>query len=308
MKKNYRILFCVLCVWVLIAFPTAAKTEVPTGQGNETLKSLIDELQTKVNDADKKMIAHPKFIKELRRLIRKYKHKLRALYLYEDFMDGDYTQNPKWIVESGYFHITPDKKLISRMESTRPARKKSSRQKQDQLSTILNEILKTRNEDDGDGDRRRQNRRVSKEARIRTMARISPTFEVDIQFESESNWGRMEIVLFGGGTVTPRYKLIYKASPSSNRPIEIIRVRNNREYIIESAMKYPNLDDGRPHRMQWIRDKNGNMTVLVDGKEVLSTVELFYKKEFSGLGFINHGGKYAWKSIKVMQAPRSPRQ
>ena len=67
-------------------------------------------------------------------------------------------------------------------------------------------------------------------------------------------------------------------------------------------MKYPSLDDGLPHRIQWIRDAQGNMKVLVDGQEVLSTVEFYYNKAFSGISLVNKGGAYEWGPINILEA------
>lgn len=111
----------------------------------------------------------------------------------------------------------------------------------------------------------------------------------------------MEIVLLGGSPIAPRYRLIYKAAPSSKRPIIIVRVRDSGSYTIESATQYPVLDDGSLHKIQWIRDDEGHMRVLVDEKEVLSTVELFYRDDFKGLVLINRNGTYEWGPIKILK-------
>ena len=112
----------------------------------------------------------------------------------------------------------------------------------------------------------------------------------------------MEVMLMGGNPAVPRYRLVYHAAPSNTRPIEIIRERGGRQYTIESATQFPNLDDGAPHRIQWVRDDTGNMRVLVDDKEVLSTVEFYYRDDFSGLTLVNRGGDYEWGPIQVLQA------
>jgi hypothetical protein len=113
----------------------------------------------------------------------------------------------------------------------------------------------------------------------------------------------MEVVLLGGSPEKPRYRLIYQAAASENRPMEMVRERSGRAYTIESAYRYPNLDDGKTHRLQWIRDLNGTIKVLVDGKEILQTVEVYYRDAFSGLALINKGGTYAWDSVKAMSPP-----
>jgi hypothetical protein len=141
-----------------------------------------------------------------------------------------------------------------------------------------------------------------REAVIRTLAKIGPTFELDLTFVSKSEWGSMEIVLLGGEPLSPRYRLIYRAAASQQRPIELARERGSRSYIIESATQYPNLDDGAPHKIQWIRDMSGEMRVLVDGMVVLSTVEVYYRDDFTGLALVNRGGTYEWGPIQVVKA------
>jgi hypothetical protein len=46
----------------------------------------------------------------------------------------------------------------------------------------------------------------------------------------------------------------------------------------------------------------GRMHVIVDGKEVLSTHEIFYRDTFRGLALVNGGGLYEWGPIGVFQA------
>jgi len=247
------------------------------------------------------MIAPPRFIEELRSLVELYKAKLREIFLYEDFSDGNYTENPVWSVRAGRFEITSAHRLRSRIETTTPSQGSRSEEEEEPLETLLRELLKS-----ADKNRRDEpSAPTIRQAVIRTLARIGPAFEMDLSFVSESTWGAMELVLLGGNPIAPRYRLIYKAAPSRNRPIEIIRVRNSRSYIIESATKYPALDDGSLHKIQWIRDDKGNMRVLVDEKEVLSTVELFYRDDFKGLLLVNRSGTYEWGPIKILKAQKA---
>lgn len=143
---------------------------------------------------------------------------------------------------------------------------------------------------------------TTSEARIQTLAKIGPEFEVDLTFLSRSSSGSMEVVLLGGTQNTPLYRMVYRAEASSERPIEIIREREGKSYLIDTATRYPNLDDKIPHRLQWMRDSQGHMRVVVDGKEVLSTYEIYYRSNFSGLALVNKGGTYEWGPISVFKA------
>ena len=39
---------------------------------------------------------------------------------------------------------------------------------------------------------------------------------------------------------------------------------------------------------------------MVDGKDILQTVEVYYRDVFNGLALVNKGGTYAWDSVKAM--------
>ncbi len=291
------IIYLAAGIW-LISFPLIAAASGPSSDPNlEALKSLLNELEQTIEEGDRRMIAHPKFLDELRSLVDRYRRKLREIFIFDDFSDGDYRHNPTWIVKSGYFEVTSDHRLWSRVYVDAPAH--SSREEEPPIGLILKEIMRSTKK-----DKREKKKEFVEEqkASIQTLATISPAFEVDLTLVSRSRWGAMEIVLLGGTPPVPRYRLIYRAAASQERPIEIVRRRGSRDYTIESAVKYPALDDGLPHKIQWIRDAQGQMRVLVDGEEVLSTVEIFYRDKFSGLALVNRGGTYEWGPLQVLKA------
>ncbi len=114
--------------------------------------------------------------------------------------------------------------------------------------------------------------------------------------------GEMQIVLLGSERLTPRYRLSYKDNASQDRPIEIIRENNGRQFTIEAATQYPQIDDGKLHKIKWVRYKNGTMNVLIDNDIVLETHEIYFKNKFTGIGIENKGGTYHWASIEIYKA------
>jgi hypothetical protein len=269
-------------------------------QDRQTLEGLISDLEKKIEDADKRMIAHPKFLDELRVLVNQYRSRLRLVYLSEDFNDGEYRNNPTWVVASGKFQVTGSHRLLSEVSAEQPKTPPpSSSEKSTPLGIFMKDILKTTTEEEKGGG---ETPSVSLEARIQTLAKIGPEFEVDLTFLSRSSRGSMEVLLLGGTQNTPLYRMVYRAGASSERPIEIIREREGKSYLIETATQYPSLDDGILHRLQWMRDSQGRMRVVVDGKEVLSTYEIYYRSNFSGLALVNKGGTYEWGPISVFKA------
>ena len=293
-------LLILLGLFLISGHPFLGYASDPEDADRQALKELLTELEEKIQDADERMVAHPKFLDELRALIDKFRGKLRQVFLKEDFADGDYRTNPTWIVDSGRFQMTPSQRLYSRVPVDRPTTTTTSREKSDVVGVLLQEVMRSALEKEG----KRESAPVPSKASIHTLTQIGPAFEVDLSFVSQSPWGSMELVLLGGEPAIARYRMIYHAAPSADRPIQIIRERGSRRYTIESATLYPDLDDGVPHRLQWIRDYRGQMRVLVDGEEVLSTVEVFYQTDFAGLSLVNRGGTYEWGPIQVQEASR----
>ena len=275
-------------------------TQNPEDPNKEALESMLNELQQTIDDADKRMVAHPRFLEELREMVKRYRAKLRNIYLFEDFSDGDITADPNWSVISGKFRVTADSRLWSQVYVDASYQgSTSSSEESNPFAIILGEIAKAQEKKKA----KKQGAATDENAVIQTIVPIGPAFEVDLTFTSDSSRGAMQIVMLGGSPARAYYRLVYHASPSADRPIKIIRQRGSKQFIIDTATQYPNLDDGAPHQLQWIRDSAGSMRVMIDGNEVLNTVELYYKEDFSGLALVNAGGTYSWGPIQVLQAP-----
>jgi hypothetical protein len=239
---------------------------------------------------------HPKFLEELKGLVKQYRSRLRVVYLSEDFSDGNYLYNPGWIVDSRRFQVTGFRRLLSEVFVEKPAPASPSKEKTSPLGGLFKEILKTPEE-----EKPTSAPSEPQEARIHTLVQIGPEFDIDLTLVSRSSWGSMEVVLMGGSPAVPLYRMIYRPSPSAERPIEIVRERDSKSYLIDTAPQYPSLDDGATHRLQWMRDSQGRMQVMVDGKEVLTTFEIYYRDNFTGLALVNKGGTYEWGPISAFK-------
>jgi len=294
-RKHTWIVILFLGLWLAGMVPASGYAAEPDRQA---LADLLNALDQKIKDADSRMIAHPKFLEELRALVKQYRSKLRVVFLSDDFSDGNYRYNPLWTVDAGTFQLTSSRRLMSEAAAEPPSATRPAQEKSSSLPGVLRDILKAPAEE----EEKTQATAPMQEARIHTMATIGPGFEVDLTLVSRSKGGRMEIVLLGSDQAIPYYRLLYRASPSAERPIEIVRERDGKSYPVDRATQYPALDDGAPHRIQWIRDSQGRMQVLVDGKEVLSTYEFLYRGNFTGLALVNRGGIYEWGPVMVYQA------
>jgi hypothetical protein len=301
MKKHVWIIGWLMVFCLSGIVPALAAAADPDQQD---LTDLLNTLDQKIKDADQRRMAHPKFLEELRAVVKEYRAKIRVVFLSEDFSDGDYVHNPGWVVDSGAFRVTKSRRLLS--EAAAEAQPTTSAEKEETtpLTGILKDILKTPTEE----EKTQANVPAPKVALIHTLASIGPAFEVDLMLVSRSTRGFMELVLLGGDQNVPYYRVVYRPSTSRERPIEIIRERDGKSFTIDAARQFVSLDDNVPHRIQWIRDSKGRMRILIDEKEILSTYEFYYQQNFTGLAFVNRGGTYEVGPITVYQAQETKTQ
>jgi hypothetical protein len=59
------------------------------------------------------------------------------------------------------------------------------------------------------------------------------------------------------------------------------------------------LEDGALHVIDWKRDRDGKMTVALDGKLVMEATDLSLRKGFDGFVLGNSGGTYTIHSITI---------
>ena len=293
----------------VIYFLTFTTPTLASGlSNNRELNAMISELENKITEADKRMAEHLNFLEELRTIVEKYKSRIKELIFSDNFKDGNYTENPEWIVKSGNFSINEDDRLsnsvIAKVVEPEAESGKDKSFEQEAIGLVLEGIFGSKNE--SEPQRKTENSlQTTQPASIYSKTSIPPDFEINMEFISESKMGEMgemQIVLSGSERLTPRYRLSYKDNASQDRPIEIIRENNGRQFTIEAATKYPQIDDGKLHKIKWVRYKNGTMNVLIDNDIVLETHEIYFKNKFTGIGIENNGGTYHWASIEIYKA------
>ena len=178
--SRYMISFFIgLSLLIIFPFYSNAADEDPN---RKALSDLLNELELKIKDADKRMIAHPNFLKELQAIVDQYRSKLRTVYFSDDFADGDYTNNPRWTVISGQFIITSGGRLQSRLSAQRPVEKPAAEQESDVFGSIFKEVIRSTTSTKEE----KTSAPEIEEASIRTRADIGPAFEVALKMVSNS--------------------------------------------------------------------------------------------------------------------------
>lgn len=84
----------------------------------EKTHDFLKELKGLVGEAERMRAADPQFLRDLRRLARRYSWPWSKLVAADDFGDGDYVKNPRWTVVSGNFRVGYDG-LLTRFSKPR---------------------------------------------------------------------------------------------------------------------------------------------------------------------------------------------
>lgn len=267
---------------------------------DDRLEKMISDLDLIIEEGINSRAAHPDFLKDLQKTIAQYRTPNKIVFFGDDFADNDFTLNPTWNVSSGVYTIDRFGSLYSSIAIRRPSPQQETESETGGdrnlriLFGVLNELAK-----DGKGQEA-ETEEVPEQAVIFSNAPIPNSFNMQFSFRSAANWGSTSIGIFQGEDPKSGYHLVYQASPVDGRPMQLIKYRYGKPYIIEEVIENsPNLDDGSDHILQFNRASTGDMVVTVDNIEILRTSDLSYKDDFSGVVIMNNGGSYSYDNIEL---------
>jgi hypothetical protein len=264
-------------------------------QGDDRTQELVDRLRPIIQQADEDRSASPRLIRQLREVVREYDWPWRVTLLDDDFRDGDFTADPAWTVIGGNFRV--ERWLGLRTQFTPRRRKRDSRSgEQDFTTRLFGAIVTEATRDSNRDDRRRRLR----QAEIHTEVGISNAFAVRVElvsFGNEDLRGAFQLGPYQGSERITGYRLEYN---SGKRPfVQLMRILPGGSAVIELADLEAALEDSKPHLLEWRRDRDGEMVVLIDGNELMRALDRGIQQPFDGLTFVNLGGEYGVRRLTV---------
>ena len=69
--------------------------------------------------------------------------------------------------------------------------------------------------------------------------------------------------------------------------------------MVQVADLKSRLEDGQRHLLEWRRDREGEMVVLVDGEEIMRARDRGVKHAFDGFTLVNAGGEYTIRRVTL---------
>ncbi len=271
------------------------------------LDVLLKELETLTNEAERVRAADPRFLADIKDLVRRYSWPWHKLVVADDFGDGEYSRNPPWVVSSGSFSVRSEG-LVTRVaaasgaaepsQTTEPQQQTSDDFAQALLGSVLRELSRDRQRN---GTTKSTQTKTISEARIRLERRIPNQFAIRVELQSRGNTqGRLELGV-GQGPSGLGYFLVYNASSSPG--LSLIRKGTRGNAVIEAVPQRLNLEDGTSHVLLLTRDKTGEMTLAVDGKTKFRVSDRAFRAPFDRFIITNRGGDFIIRSVAIYGAP-----
>jgi len=291
-----RIIALAIFLTVAPVFFVQAQTD-PGPAGNRQTQELVDQLKELIRGAEQDRRSNPAITKQLRDLVRRYDWPWRVSLLYDDFRDGDYNYDPRWLVKHGEFRVVRGAGLRSYFDpSTSGVYRTSDRRSDGPALELLGELLGARERAVGETQSRSK-----PEAEIFTRVGITKAFAVKLQLNIKNyvdRKSRLEFGPFQGEDGNSGYRLAFESGTSPS--LSLLRFGPNRSAVIEMVDQGIVVDDGVLHTLEWRRNNAGEMVVLLDNKEVMRTVDRAHDDPFDGFAVINKGGEFELKQVSIL--------
>lgn len=303
----------ILMVALALALAAPARAEAPRPPGweakaaDQKSQALVDNLRTLVDDADKRRLASPTFLDDLRKLAQRYDQPWRVELLYDDFGDGNYTANPVWTVAQGRFAVEWGYGLRSVIQTRAPEPKVAQQPQQqkkvrpeDVAASLLGALLRQPQQQQQQSQTAPAQAMPAGKAEIFAPRRLGNAFAIKLELSSRQGAGRIEFGPYQGATRKAGYRLAYL--PGARPGLQLVRASEWGTGIIDAYGQALALEDGKRHLIEWTRREDGLMTVAVDGKTLISITDRGFRDPFDGFVLANSGGDFGLHRIQIRGA------
>ncbi|MBG05413.1 MAG: hypothetical protein CMM59_15215 [Rhodospirillaceae bacterium] len=297
------------------AFAQSSKYPAQTGYGtpnksDERLRELTNSINKMLDEGERKRLADPWFLKDLRDLVNRYHNPWSKVVLSDDFSARGPAPSAPWQVTAGEFRLDWRYGLRSLAQPPRQQSQTSSRSSQQQgdavqqlFGALLNQALKG-NQPSGSSNQRQSAAHRNGVSEIIAPVAISNafSFEADITARPLSGSGaaQFELAVYQGRNRAGYELIVAREDKSDQTFLRLIRVNGRGgAAIIEQATVKFQFDPETPTALLWTRQPNGEMEVTIQGTSVLRTGDRGFRDPFDGAIIRNRSGDIAIRRAKI---------
>ena len=259
-------------------------------------QQLVKQLRQLIRSAEKAKAADPAFLRDLKDLADSYDNPWPNQIFSDNFSNGQYPDNRRWQVTAGNWRIVtqPSPGLLTRVDTQQQGQ--FGNNGQNVLSGLLGALISPQ------GGGQSQNQQNNRYAGISAPVNIPNAFNLHFEFAASSDSTRFDLGMYRGNN-DGGYFLTY--TPTAPRGLTLSAVvpgQGNRQ--IGSSNGPLNLNDRANHAIDWKRDRDGRMTVMVDGRPIMTVSDTSLHKSFDGFVMGNSGGSYIIRSVTITGGSR----
>ncbi|MGM0914487.1 MAG: peptidoglycan-binding protein [Pseudomonadota bacterium] len=216
--------------------------------------------------------------------------------LQDDFSDGDFRHDPAWTVLAGNFEVEENglRSIVETQRTTTRESRQLSADRPEELGLAVLELILEQS-----GNARQGELTIPVEpAHIFVNAPIDNAFRMELELASRQRPGSLELGVFQGNRPNGTgYRLVY--TPGSRPGLSLVRLISGNAEVVGRHEGSLDLEDGRFHRIVWIRDDNGEMQVHVDDQRLMRVRDRGLRDPFQGFVLANQGGDYTLGRIRL---------
>lgn len=267
---------------------------------NPELQSLVDQLREITQRAREQRAADRWLLNELDDLVSRHDWPWRNALLSEDFSDGNYDRDPAWDVISGQFWVDGRLGLRSRSEAEiQTTEEAAPQQKQDLGKALLGALLQEALKDGRDREPEPSTTRRNEPAEIQLALQIPTVFALQLEFSAHNppgQGGQLAFGLYQGREGNTGYQLLLALGDTPT--LELLSRINGRTRVID-RIALDGLSDGGSHSLEWRRDGNGQIEVLMDGTARVQVRDHSFRHPFQQFSILNQAGDFAISTVTL---------
>ncbi|MEJ1374448.1 MAG: hypothetical protein RPU73_11850, partial [Candidatus Sedimenticola sp. (ex Thyasira tokunagai)] len=273
---------------LLLFLTTITTSSYAADSDNEQLQKLVDQLKEVTEKARDQRAADRWLLNALEDLVEQYNWPWRTQLVMEDFSDGDFQQDPAWQVRSGQFWVDGRLGLRSRsrqqqVAEPKPEQPQQRREKEDIGKALLGALLQ------GALQKRDRQQQATpppaavdryQSAEIQLPVAVPSVFAAELELSvhnAPSEEGEIEFGLYQGAEGNSGYRLVLYTGRRAS--LELLSRRSGRTGVID-RVDIDDIGDGNSHQLQWRRDANGQIEVLLDGNRVIRARDHSFRYPF----------------------------
>lgn len=275
-------------------------TGLATSQdSNSANERLLEELRLITDEAERNRSASIGVLEQLRDLARRYAWPWNRLIVSDGFDDGNFTQNPNWTVISGSFTPAYGELISNFMPPPTTTPQQTSPGNQNDLGTaIFGAVLQSLSQTNQAQTSPSQALPTQAVIQLSTLSTNAFATVVTLRTQSIATGG-FEFGL-GREPSASGYRLsVEPGTGGSAGNISLLRVGAAGSAIVDRANLPTALNNGQDHVFELTRDTTGEMTIGVDGNELIRVRDMGIIENFDRFLFANNGGEYRLQSVAI---------